>query len=121
NPAAANALRGIETHHRPHRLVVDRLHHRRALQPREFLARAQRYPADRLTIAIADQSRHGAGFDQRLERAASVLGLRHAFGYRRRAGTAIEHAPAATHLGTTGTIEQGLEVPKAQRGERMNL
>ena len=54
---------------RPHRLLVDRLHHRRARELRVVVARAERHPADRAAAFVTEKAGHDAAIDQRLQRA----------------------------------------------------
>src|SRR5689334_9626552 len=119
--APADPLRGVEADDGPYGLVVDGLHQRRALEARVFLPRPERYPADRLTVAIADQSRHRARIDERLERAFRVLGTRHSLRDFGAARASVKHAPAPADLRAACTVEQRLEVAEALGGERMDL
>src|SRR5262245_60937075 len=77
NTLAAKLARHHEADDRPHRLIVDGLLHRRALQPRVNLARSEREPTHRRAAAIGDQSGEFAGVDQCLEVTPIRLGARH--------------------------------------------
>src|SRR5262249_45754816 len=85
-----------ETDDRPHGLIVDRLHHRRALELRLVFARAERYPADRLPLLVADEPGHDAAIDERLQRALVRLRVRDARRALVLARAPVAHAIAAT-------------------------
>ena len=110
-----------ETDDRPHRLRVDGLHHRRARELRVVLARAERYPADGAALLVAEEARHDAAIDQRLQRALVVLRIREAGGDLVLAGAAIAHAVAAARDRCARAREQLDEIVPAIGGQRLDF
>src|SRR6185437_6104379 len=75
---AARLGRRVEADDRPHRLVVDGAHDGRFGELRVIGARTERYPRDRLAVAIANEPRDDARVDERLQRRAVEIGDRYA-------------------------------------------
>ena len=112
---AAELLRDVGAHHRPHLLVVDGLHHRRAAQLQVVLARAEADPAGGAAVDVAHQARLDPGLDEVAELGLVVdAGLR---ADRHLAGAPVVHAPAAPDDRAARQGEEGLQVRPGPGGQ----
>src|SRR5207247_2515385 len=92
----AERTRRVETHHRPHRLVVDTRVDARALQGLVVLARRDRAPCGRLAVDVCEHTWDDASIDQLLHVATVLAAAVLRSGLERLAAvSAPPHAPAS--------------------------